>query len=135
MGFPILGDIVSGITGLAGKFIKDKDKLAEFEHELAMTLPKMDMAQMEVNKAEAAHGSIFVAGGRPFIVWVCGFALAFEFLGRPLVQWGLLMYGSDVVLPELDTDKLYPILMGLLGLGTLRTFEKSKGVARKSLEE
>lgn len=135
MGIPILGDIIGVVGDLAGKFIKDKDQIEAFKHEVDMSLSKMDLAQVEVNKVEAAHSSIFVAGWRPFIGWVCGLSLAFEFLARPLAQWGLLMYGSDVVLPVLEGDALYSVLMGMLGLGTLRTYEKQKGVSRKKLDE
>jgi hypothetical protein len=86
---------------------------------------------MEVNKVEAAHHSIFVAGWRPFIGWTCGTALALDFLVRPLAQWVILISENVVILPTLDTSQLMPILMGMLGLGTLRTYEKLKGVARK----
>ena len=96
-----------------------------------MAVHNTDLAQMEVNKVEAAHHSIFVAGWRPFIGWCCGIAMGLEFIVRPITQWGILMAGKVVTLPSLDTEQLYPILMGLLGLGTLRTYEKFKGVARK----
>jgi len=126
-----ISDIISTVGGLAGKFIKDKDAVEAFKHEVDMSLTKLDLAQMEVNKVEAAHHSIFVAGWRPFIGWNCGLALSLDFLIRPIAQWGILMSGEVVTLPSLDTEQLYPILMGLLGLGTLRTYEKFKGVARK----
>lgn len=128
----MIDKIVDTIGNLAGKFIKDKDQVEKFKHEVDMSLTKMDLAQMEVNKVEAAHHSVFVAGWRPFIGWVCGVALALEFIVRPLGQWGLDIANKAVDLPSIDNAALYPILMGLLGLGTLRTYEKFKGVARKS---
>ena len=132
MAIPILSAVMDIIKGPLDKLIPDKNKRAEMTHEIAMAVNNSDHAQMEVNKVEAAHHSIFVAGWRPFIGWVCGMALAFEFLVRPLTQWALLIAEKSIVLPVLDTNALYPILMGMLGLGTLRTFEKSKGIARKS---
>jgi len=127
----MIGDIIGLVGKIAGKFIKDKDKIEEFKHEVDMSLTQMDLAQMEVNKVEAAHSSIFVSGWRPSVGWVCSISMALEFIIRPIVQWGLDIAGKAVLLPSLDTESLYPILMGLLGLGTLRTYEKFKGVARK----
>lgn len=133
MAIPFIGAVLDIIKGPLDKLIPDKDKRAEFEHEVRMSVHNSDQAQMEVNKVEAAHSSIFVAGWRPFIGWVCGLALAFEFLVRPIAQWGLLIAEKTTILPVLDTAALYPILMGMLGLGTLRTYEKFKGKNRNSL--
>jgi len=127
----VIGDIIGLVGTIAKKFIKDKDKIEEFKHEVDMSLTQMDLAQMEVNKVEAAHSSIFVSGWRPSVGWVCSISMALEFIIRPIVQWGLDIAGKAILLPSLDTESLYPILMGLLGLGTLRTYEKFKGVARK----
>jgi len=131
MAIPFISDIISTVGNLAGKFIKDKDAIEAFKHEVDMSLTKLDLAQIEVNKTEAAHPSVFVSGWRPFIGWTCGVSLAMDFVMRPLVQWGLDLAVVEIVLPTLDTESLYPILMGLLGLGTLRTYEKFKGVDRK----
>ena len=95
-----------------------------------MSLTKLDLAQIEVNKVEAAHPSTFVSGWRPSIGWICSASLGMEFIIRPLAQWGINLSGGIVTLPSLDTGQLYPILMGLLGLGTLRTYEKFKHVSR-----
>ena len=76
----------------------------------------------ELNIAEAKHRSIFVAGWRPFIGWVCGVAFAFHFIALPII----LTY-SDHTPPEFDTNSLFTVLMGMLGLGGLRTYEKMKG--------
>ena len=87
--------------------------------------------QLEVNKAEAASSSMFVAGWRPAIGWVCAAALVFQYLVRPLVTAGFILahHPLTVTLPGLD-DNLWQLLLGMLGMGTLRTFEKTKGVAR-----
>ena len=131
MAIPFIGAVLDIIKGPLEKLIPDKNKRQEFEHAVTMSVHNSDLSQMEVNKVEAAHHSIFVAGWRPFIGWTCGTALALDFLVRPLAQWVILIFENVVILPTLDTSQLMPILMGMLGLGTLRTYEKLKGVARK----
>ena len=72
MGIPLIGGILDTVGKLAGKFIKDKDKQMEFEHEFKTALLQLDFGQMEINKEEAKHASIFVSGWRPFVGWTCG---------------------------------------------------------------
>jgi Holin of 3TMs, for gene-transfer release len=81
-------------------------------------------AQVEVNKAEATSSSLFVAGGRPFVIWVCGAALANDFIIRPLALFVAGLLGGHTGWPALDAQSLMPLLLGLLGLGALRTYEK-----------
>jgi len=94
------------------------------------------MAQMEVNKAEAQHPSVFVAGWRPFIGWVCGLALAVfllgNFMGADLLNWLRLAFFPTMPEPPqlAGTETLVTVLMAMLGLGGLRTVEKLKGVSR-----
>ncbi|MES2148579.1 MAG: 3TM-type holin [Pseudomonadota bacterium] len=90
---------------------------------------KMATGQMETNKVEAASSSLFVAGWRPFIGWTCGAAFAFKFILAPLLAFGFAAAGHPVALPVLDFTEMSTILMGMLGLGGLRTVEKIKGVA------
>lgn len=129
---PIIGDIVNVVGGILDKVIPDKDAREKAKHEIEMTLVSQDfqlkMGQIEINKEEAKHHSIFVAGARPFIVWVCGFALAWQFIGHPLLTWGVKIAGASITAPELNTDGLISVVMSLLGLGGLRTFEKIRGV-------
>lgn len=87
--------------------------------------------QLDVNKAEAGSSSVFVAGWRPFIGWVCGSACAWNWIGLPITKAGLLLFGGPALeLAPADLTEMLPVLMGMLGLGALRTFEKTKGVAR-----
>lgn len=93
--------------------------------------------QTEINKEEARHGSLFVAGWRPFVGWVCGSSLAYTFILQPLVQFLVVLYGVDfdaAELPTLDMGELMTVLLGMLGLGGLRTYEKFKGVEALKVE-
>ena len=94
--------------------------------ELARMTADTDLAraQTEVNKAEATSASLFVAGGRPFVIWVCGAALANDFIVRPLAVFVAGLLGQSARWPALDAQSLMPLLLGLLGLGALRTYEK-----------
>lgn len=105
------------------------DKSEEERAQLAAAV-SIVQGQLEVNKAEASNPSVFVSGARPFIMWICGVGLAMQFLVSPLLQWGAAMFGKVVVLPPLDMGTLLTLLLGMLGLGGMRTFEKFKGVAR-----
>ncbi len=87
--------------------------------------------QIEVNKAEAAHKSLFVAGWRPAIGWVCVLGMAGNFITIPITNMILELMGSSVTVPLIPTAEMMPILMGMLGLGAMRTVEKTKNVQRE----
>jgi len=87
------------------------------------------VSQNEVNKVEAASSSTFVAGWRPFVGWICACAIGFKYIGGPLLVMIAAYYGKPITLPEVGADDLMVLLGGMLGLGTLRTVEKVKGVA------
>ena len=87
--------------------------------------------QMEINKVEAASSSLFVSGWRPSIGWVCGAGFAVQFVIGPLAEWGSALYGHPVKFPQMDTGTLMPLLLGMLGLGGLRTAEKLADKAAK----
>ena len=84
------------------------------------------MAQLEVNRAEASHDSLFVAGWRPAIGWTCAFAIFSDFCLRPLMVWASGWYPSMPVFPSLISDNLWELMAGMLGLSGLRTFEKTR---------
>lgn len=107
-----------------------KAKRIELELELQKALIESDTKQVEANANEASHQSIFVAGWRPMVGWVCAISFAAQFLIWPLVNWGLAMHGMDP-LPELHADQLDVVLMGMLGLGGLRSFDKLRGIDTK----
>ena len=122
------------------RVIPDTNKRKEMTHEITTMFEKnsqaIRLAQIEVNKEEAKHKSIFVSGWRPFIGWVCGLAMAMNWLITPLINMLLLTFGvtdaqgNSVQIPLLDLAEMMPVIMGLLGLGTLRTVEKIKDRAR-----
>jgi hypothetical protein len=100
--------------------------------ELAQLTAETELAkgQIEVNQAEAGSSSLFVAGWRPWIGWVCGIAFAYHFVAQPFLAFILAATGHPVTLPTFNMDALYTVLLGMLGLGSMRTFEKYKGVGR-----
>jgi hypothetical protein len=104
------------------------DKSAAEAAQLAAAVALVQ-GQMDVNKAEAASPSAFTSGWRPAIGWVCGLALLFQYILRPVLMWfGVITGHQWPPLPGID-DNLWQLMLGLLGLGGLRTFEKTKGVA------
>ena len=131
----MLKDFIDPIADLLGKFIPDKTEKLKLAHEIATLAQKHAhenaLAQIEVNKVEAASSSIFKSGWRPFIGWVCGTAFAYHFVLQPLLVFILTYAGHPVPeLPEFDMASLMTVLGGLLGLGGLRTFEKYKGITK-----
>ena len=109
-----VGNVITGIFG-------DKGEKLSHEQIMARIAQQPSLVQTEINKVEAQHRSVFVAGWRPFIGWVCGVSLGYSFFLAPIID----IWVSDM--PELDTDTLYNLVLALLGLGTLRTAEKFMG--------
>lgn len=131
----MLQALIGPVSTLLDKFIPDAGEKARLAHEIATMAEKqaheLALAQIEVNKAEAASGSIFKGGWRPFIGWTCGVAFAYHFVVQPLMIFIALATGVQLPpLPEFDMMSLMTVLGGLLGLGGLRTFEKYKGVSK-----
>lgn len=119
---------------LIGRFFPDPEKAREAEAEfLKMAMEgelKQVIAQLEINAREAAHPSVFVAGWRPFFGWAGGFGFVYAVIGQPMLAWFAAAKGLPTP-PELNMDLLWVVITGMLGIGGLRTFEKSKGVATK----
>jgi len=98
------------------------------------------LAQLDVNKAEAQHKSIFVAGWRPFIGWVGGFALAWQFVIYPMLMWLWMIAAAMGKIPDsvepppiLETGALFAMITGMLGIGTMRTIDKKNGTQTNSI--
>lgn len=112
------------------KFVQDPAAKQQAEAELRNSLQQWDQAQTEVNKVEAASSSLFVAGWRPFIGWTCGAAFAYHYVLQPFLLFVFALLGKAVVLPVFSMESLLTVLLGLLGLGGMRTYEKFKGVSK-----
>jgi hypothetical protein len=139
MAFPLLA-ILPAVTAILDKVLPDKTaadaakiKVLELaqQGELAQLAADTTLAtaQSEVNKIEAASTRLFIAGWRPFVGWICGVAIGFKYIGGPLLFVLGQVIGHPVTLPEIATEELWPLLLGMLGLGGLRTVEKVKKAA------
>jgi hypothetical protein len=131
----MLQALIGPITGLLDKFVEDKDQKAALAHELATMSDRhaqeLAKGQLEINKAEAASASVFKGGWRPFIGWTCGAAFAYHFVLQPFLLFAIAVFGLDIpALPAFDMSTLMTVLMGMLGLGGLRTYEKKTGVSK-----
>jgi len=136
---PLLLGLIGKVVEVVGNIV-DPTKKAEAQLEImklqqASEFKDIDaqlalaQGQTDINKVEAASPNLFVSGWRPFIGWVCGSGLAFQFLLAPLITWGTNLAGHSVPVPSLDLSTLLTLLLGMLGLGSMRTYEKTKGVA------
>lgn len=121
----IISALIGPVTGLLDQFIEDKDQKARLAHELATMADKhaneIALAQIEVNKADA-KGNWFQSSWRPATAWVCVLGFMVNFLVSPLCA------GFGIDIPQADTSTMLPVLMGMLGLGGLRSFEKTRGL-------
>jgi hypothetical protein len=125
--FTGIGAVADLATTAINKIWPDKTEQEKAELAAAVAIVQ---GQIDINKAEAESSSVFVAGWRPFIGWVCGAACAWNWIGLPITKAGLLLGGITINLSPADLTEMLPVLMGMLGLGALRTAEKFKGVAR-----
>lgn len=131
----VITALVPALGTLVDRLIPDKAAAerakADMEAALIKASNEAALAQVEVNKIEAGHSSVFVAGWRPAIGWVCAAALAWAFIVAPVASWTMAAFGARETLPAIGTDNLFELVLAMLGLGGLRTFEKMRGVARQ----
>ena len=131
--------IVESVVGVAGKvldkFVEDKDLKTKLNAELKSQIISLDLAQAQTNLEQAKHSSIFVAGARPAIMWICAFGLGWQFVFQPVAAWILAVSGSELMLPLFETEGLMPLTLSLLGLGSMRSFEKFKGIQRNNMKQ
>ena len=124
----MLEALIGPVSGLLDKFIEDKDKKAALVHEISTMAERhaqeLAKGQLDVNKVEAEHKSLFVSGWRPAVGWCCCMALLYNTLLSPIL-------GIWFVVPEVDASLLTPVLMGMLGLGAMRSVEKIQKVSRE----
>jgi len=137
MNIPIFGDIVREVGNTVREFIPDADKRAEIEYKFAELADRADaretdllQGQLEINKEEAKHSNIFVAGWRPFIGWTSGVALAYTWIAAPFLQWFMQFFFDKLIgLPALSPESIFPIVLAMLGIAGMRTYEKKEGIA------
>jgi len=126
--------LVQPIASLLDKFIPDADERNRLAHEISTMAERhaheLAKAQIAVNKEEAKSSSMFVAGWRPAVGWICATGMGFNFICVPLGGFICAAAGVDISFTPLDLSEMMPVLMGMLGLGAMRSFEKTKGVAR-----
>jgi hypothetical protein len=124
----MLQALIGPVAGLLDKFIEDKDTKNALAHEISTMAERhaqeLAKGQLEVNKVEAASKSMFVAGWRPAVGWVCVLGMASNYILIPFANFGLALAASDIVVPLIDTSTMMPVLMGMLGLGAMRSVEK-----------
>ena len=131
-----IGTVIDSVGKVIGDLhTSDKERL-ELELRAKEIDQSIDLAQIEVNRVEAQHSSVFVAGWRPAIGWIGAAAMAYQFLLYPLMLWGWTYFQGTGWIPKelqppkpLDSDQLWVILSGILGIAGMRSFEKTKGVA------
>jgi len=131
----MLQALIGPVTGLLDKFIEDKDTKNALAHEIATMSEKhaqeLAKGQLAVNQAEASSKSLFVSGWRPAVGWTCCLGMASNYILIPMANFGLALVGSEITIPLIETSTMMPVLMGMLGLGAMRTVEKTQKVSRE----
>lgn len=132
----ILGDLLSPVTDIVSEVVVDKDKKREIELKFQEIVDRADeryheelMGQIEVNKVEAQHASIFVAGWRPFIGWTSGVGIAYTFVLAPFIEFVARASGYTQEMPLPDAAQLMTLVTAMLGVGAMRSYDKVKGTA------
>ncbi len=132
----ILKELISPVTNIIEEVVVDKDKVREIQLEMEKLADKADeryhtelMGQIEVNKVEAQHASIFVAGWRPFIGWTSGAGLAYSFVLAPFVEFVARAFGYTQEMPMPDASQLMVLVTSMLGVGAMRSYDKKQGTA------
>ncbi len=134
-----LDDIIGAGLDIINKFIPDPAAKAQAAYQMAQLQQQTEFKELDVqiqqiqsqtdtNKAEAGNASMFVAGWRPYIGWICGTGLGWNYIGIGLVGFVSTCIGHPIDIAKADLSEMMPLLMGMLGLGGMRTYEKVKGI-------
>lgn len=136
MGLGIFKELISPITGIVEELVVDKDKRNEIKLKIEELADKADeryhqelIAQTEINKVEAQHASVFVAGWRPFIGWASGVGIAYTFVAAPFIEFIARAAGYTQEMPMPDATQLMTLVTAMLGVGAMRSYDKMKGTA------
>mgnify|MGYP003111440531 CR=1 len=130
----MLQAILGAAAPILDKFVEDKDAKNQIKAELEKQIVSLQAAQAAANVAQAKHSSLFVAGARPAIMWICALGLMTNFFLMPIAEWVTAIWAPGTPLPKLETEELMSLTLALLGLGSMRSWEKSKGVARENMK-
>lgn len=124
---PVLGTVIQEAFD---RLIPDKAEAARAAQELQVKIMEIsaqqNAGQVDINKIEAGSDNLFKSGWRPFIGWVCGFALLYTFIGQPIAIWACRIWWPEITPPDIVSDNLFELVLAMLGLGGLRTYEKVK---------
>ena len=131
----LVNTLVGPVSNILDKFVEDKDQKANLAHEIATMSDKhaqeLALAQISVNAAEAASGSLFKGGWRPCVGWITALAFGYHFIFVHFALFVVGLFGAEMPdLPELEMGPLLTVLGGMLGIGSLRTYEKQKGLTK-----
>lgn len=130
---PIIGPIVEKLVDRIPNPNERAKAKEQFESDLMNAVMDASAQQNKINAIEAAHKSVFVAGWRPFIGWICGIGLLWAFVVQPMAAWLFAAFIPEFPHPpQIQTDGLYQLVLAMLGMGGLRTFEKMRGVSRET---
>lgn len=140
---PIIGDVIKSVSDIIAKAIPDADKRMEVNLELARLgdaaqarLDEQVAGQIDVNKIEAGSGNLFVSGWRPAVGWVGAAGFGYSAVLQPLMSWTATVgFKYTGPIPQIDSQLLLTVLMGMLGIGGMRTYEKIKGVSTDNLTD
>lgn len=124
------GGTVKAVAGVIDELHTSEEEKEQLKLRFAEVEAKLKEKQLDINKVEAGHRSIFVSGWRPFLGWVSGLSIGYVYLFQPLLDMILQMFGVKVNWVVLDLGQLMPLILGMLGLGGLRSFEKAKGLTK-----
>ena len=125
---PIIGKVIDRVVPDLNAAARTK---LDIEEALVEAANQGALAQLEVNKVEAAHRSVFVAGWRPAIGWICAITIGWNYIGLPLLQtWAILSGHENIELPAIDMEYILELIFGMLGLASMRSWEKSKGFTK-----
>ena len=130
----MIGQILGAAAPILDKFVEDKDAKNKIKAELEQSIIGLRAAQAAANVEQAKHSSLFVAGARPAIMWICALGLMTQFFLMPIAEWATSIWAPGTPLPKLQTEELMSLTLALLGLGGMRSWEKSRGVARESMK-
>jgi hypothetical protein len=124
------GGTVKAVAGVIDELHTSEEEKEQLKLRFAEVEAKLKEKQLDINKVEAGHRSIFVSGWRPFLGWISGLSIGYVYLFQPILDMILQMFSVKVDWVVLDLGQLMPLILGMLGLGGLRSFEKAKGLTK-----